>query len=243
LSREFSVPPARDGTNTTYTGSGKRIVTLIDNIRDKNFYDPFHPDGKTFIAGFMSDFLNEVTNRNVMTIDCFDWLHRSGQDPPEPTDEYLQCSKYLGRPDSFNPKPRMYEGIFAHEYAHLLSYYISLKNSWAEEGMADYAMFLVGYDKPYLEPTNERYPGHLQVFLGFNPQGNFGGPEQSLTTWIDQGQPEILADYGCAYSFMLYLAGRFGASFMSSFHKDRSAVNLSGLQNLLDSQGTGANVQ
>lgn len=49
---------------------------------------------------------------------------------------------------------------------------------------------------------------------------SFGGPENSLTNWEDQGAPEILCDYGAAYSIMEYLSSHFGNSFMTFLHRD-----------------------
>ena len=78
----FSTPPDRDGTNAVlgpdangnggvYTGGGDKTVTLIDNVRDDNFYT--FPAAPTYIAGFFSSQFNELLDRNVMTIDAFDW--------------------------------------------------------------------------------------------------------------------------------------------------------------------------
>ena len=42
-----------------------------------------------------------------------------------------------------------------------------------------------------------------------------GGPQNSLNLW-DEGAPaEVLADYGNAYQFMLYLKDRFGPNVLS----------------------------
>ena len=95
-SEAFSVPPFRDGSITPLTrayaqfydlsarnfkGEGDRIVTLIDNVRDSNYYTPTAADGKTYIGGFHYSLFNEYTNRNVMTLDSWDWVHRTGDQP------------------------------------------------------------------------------------------------------------------------------------------------------------------
>ena len=91
----FSVPPDRDGVDSAgaarhsvcdpdyYAGDGDDIVVLIDNVRDDNFYDLNNTQGFSYIAGFFSSGLNGFFNRNVMTIDGFDWLHRTGDEPAE----------------------------------------------------------------------------------------------------------------------------------------------------------------
>jgi hypothetical protein len=111
----FSTPPDRDGTNAilgpdangnggVYTGGGNKTVTLVDNVRDDNFYQ--FPAAPTYIAGFFSSQFNELFDRNVMTVDAFDWAHRTGANPPnEPTADL--CTSRPGR-------QFLYEGTFAH---------------------------------------------------------------------------------------------------------------------------------
>src|SRR4029453_14427888 len=81
----FSTPPDRDGTHPglsgDFTGDGAKTVTLVDNVKDDNFYD--FPAASTYIAGFFSAQLNDLFDRNVMTIDAYDWKHRSGPAPPD----------------------------------------------------------------------------------------------------------------------------------------------------------------
>ena len=123
-SQAFSVPPERDGTLSFATdlglpadywqGEGDNIVVLVDNVRDSNFYD--FPNNQTYIGGFFTSFFNELADRNVMTIDGFDWVHRTGANPP---DEPVPGDICASRP----ARPYLYEGTFAHEYQHLLEYY------------------------------------------------------------------------------------------------------------------------
>ena len=251
----FSVPPARDGSNNptkkaytkyyglpnrSYLGHGDRIVTLVDNVRDSNYYRPQDPDGKTYIAGFFYSVFNQMTYRNVMTIDSFDWLHRTGSIDSQPDDtanpEYVACGNELGRAFG-NPRGPDYEGTFAHEYQHLLEYYEDRDEvSWVNEGLSDWAQTLTGYVDPQIDPADKTADGHLATFLGWNTDlgGLYGGPEQSMTRWGDQGAPEILADYGAAYAFMQYLYSHFGGdSFMSALHREDKG-GLEGLQAVLD---------
>ena len=140
----FSTPPDRDGTNPvpifgdigTFPGAGNRTLALIDNVRDDNFYD--FPAAPTYIAGFHFSLFNELMDRNVMTIDAYDWAHRTGANPPdEPTDDL--CTSRPAR-------PRLYEGTFAHEWQHLLHYYTDpFEGNWVNEGLSDFAQTLTGY--------------------------------------------------------------------------------------------------
>ena len=230
-SNAFSVAPSRDGSNAFlakllglpkgyYRGPGDRIVTLIDNVRDDNFYDTNSATSQPYIAGFYTSFYDDLTNRLVMSVDAFDWAHRTGANPPnEPSSD--PCLNATAR-------PFLYEGTFAHEYQHLLENYVDADEvSWVNEGVSDYAQTITGYVDPSIPVTQIGFDSHIQGFLGFNdvltpanPIPRPGGPENSLTLWGDQTDypTEIFADYGAAYSFMEYLAGRFGHPFLTSLH-------------------------
>src|SRR5215203_1898501 len=239
-SKVFSVPPDRDGSVTPLTrayaqyyklparnfkGDGDRIVTLVDNVRDQNYYDPTAEDGRTYIAGFFWSLINNYTNRNVITLDGWDWIHRTGINPPDDSGDadYEACSEQILRPFG-DPRPLTYEGTFAHEYQHLLESYASPgESTWVNEGLSDWAQTLVGYVDPSLSPDSDDpdVDGHMQTWMGFADDEGFGGPEQSLTQWEDQGAPEILADYGMAYAFAEYLWSHFGGDdFMTALHNE-----------------------
>jgi hypothetical protein len=240
----FSVAPDRDGTHQTplppldgvpsdSSGAGEKTVVLVDNVRDDNFRDLNNTQGNSYIAGFFSSGLNELFDRNVMTIDAFDWLHRTGANPPhEPVPGNL-CTSAAAR-------PFLYEGVFAHEYQHLLeSYQDPAEVSWVDEGLADYAIDVTGYDFAKRTVAELGFDSHLQCFMGnlvtqteFNPNPSGGGPENSLTLWGDQTDDEILCDYGAAFSFMEYLASQYGPGFLSALHRN-PAQGFAGLQNVL----------
>lgn len=231
-SRVFSVPPERDGSNAVlpgqvglppdyYQGEGNKIVTLIDNVRDDNFYDLNNTNNFTYIAGFFYSVFNEFFDRNVMSIDAFDWLHRTGANPPNEPVPGDNCANAPAR-------PFLYEGVFAHEYQHLLEYYEDVDEvNWVNEGLSDFAQTITGYVDPSVPITDIGFDSHVQCFLGYlgiqtpaNPIPREGGPENSLTSWGDQGDDEILCDYGAAYTMMEMLAGRYGVGFMTALHRD-----------------------
>ncbi len=251
----FSKPPDRDGNNAPLTGlaglptdyyvhPGNAIVVLVDNVRDDNFYDTNNQNGFSYIAGFFAGFMNEYLNSNVMTIDAFDWLHRTGPNPPnEPVPGDL-CKSAPAR-------PFLYEGVFAHEYQHLLEYYRDPDEvTWVNEGLSDYAQTLTGYVDASLPITDVGFDSHVQCFLGWlgvqtaaNPNPRQGGPENSLNLWGDQTdyESEILCDYGAAYSFMLMLADRYTPQFLGQLHRD-TRNGFEGLQALLDNADPGRTV-
>lgn len=101
------------------------------------------------------------------------------------------------------------EGTFAHEYQHLIhGDYDSDETSWINEGMSDFAEYAVGYG------TNE---GHVNAYEQL--------PSNSLTNWGDQGDVNILADYGEAFLFQMYLQDRYGSEFISDlFEEEKNGI-------------------
>jgi hypothetical protein len=245
----FSTPPDRDGSGAqigpdadgnggVYTGDGDNTVALIDNVRDDNYYT--FPAAPTYIAGFFSSQFNELVDRNVMTIDAFDWAHRTTDDPPdEPTGDL--CTSRPARPN-------LYEGTFAHEWQHLLQYYTDpLETTWVNEGLSDFAQTLTGYVDASATINDKGADSHIYCFQGygitqspFNPNPrDCGGPENSLNLWgEDQGNANaVLADYGHAYSFMLFLYDRYGADVISRLHRDGELQGLASVEAAVKAEG------
>jgi hypothetical protein len=244
----FSTPPDRDGSNSlippdangnggVYTGGGNKTVTLVDNVRDDNFYT--FPAAPTYIAGFFTSQFNELFDRNVMTIDAFDWLHRTGANPPdEPTADL--CTSRPAR-------PFLYEGVFAHEWQHLAHYYTDpFESTWMNEGLSDFAQTLTGYVDATATVFDRGADSHIYCFQGFgtvqtpfntNPR-DCGGPENSLNLWGEGGNPNaVLADYGNAYSFTLFLFDRYGLDIISRLHNDGDLQGLPSLDAALEAEG------
>ena len=208
-------------------------------MRDDNYYT--FPEAPTYIAGFFSSQINELLDRNVMTIDAFDWAHRSGDAPAdEPTDDL--CTS---RPARAN----LYESTFAHEWQHLLHYYTDpFEVNWVNEGLSDFAQTLTGYVDTTRTVFDRGADSHIYCFQGFgsvqtpfnpNPR-DCGGPENSLTLWGDGDNPNaVLADYGNAYSFMMYLLDQHGEDILSRLHDDGERQGLESLDAQLDAEGAG----
>ena len=71
-----------------YRNPAGRDVILIDNVRDDNFFDTDNQNTLPRIAGFFSQTISSFTQRNVMTIDCWDWLAQHRPKPgPRADDE------------------------------------------------------------------------------------------------------------------------------------------------------------
>jgi len=249
--KTFSVPKDRSGSATIpgiaaagidFAGDAGHTVTLVDNVRDPNFYD--FPKNKTYIAGFYAPIFNQLTDRNVMTIDAFDWIHRTGANPANDPSADL-CKSRPAR-------PRAYEGVFAHEWQHLLQQYQDpQETTWINEGLSDFAIGLVGYGDTRRNIHQTHAESHIFCFHGYgtvkgpsNPNPNpCGGAQNSLTMWQDEGTgSEVLADYGNAWSFMQFLDDRYGRDFMSALHQDGADQGLKGVQTQLDKFAKGVTV-
>jgi hypothetical protein len=188
---------------------------LVDNVRDSNYYDTNNANTLPYIAGFYYSVFDDYFDRTVMSIDSWDWLHRTGEDPlHEPSSD--PC---LSAP----ARPFLYEGVFAHEYQHLLHRYIDPdETTWVNEGMSDFAMILTGYLDASKHVSEKGNDSHINGYLGWlsvlhpswNPIPRATGPENGLTIWEDQGPGEIFEDYGFALFFMTLVNSQgFGQSF------------------------------
>lgn len=227
----FDVPPNRNGHNallpklipslpsSEYKGEGDNVVVLVDNVRDSNYYDFNNANTFSYIAGFYFSVFDDYFNRTVMSIDSWDWVHRTGPDP---------LHQPSGDPCTSAPaRPFLYEGVFAHEYQHLLHRYIDGDElNWVNEGMSDFAMVLTGYLDASKHVDEKGADSHTQAFLGWlsvahpdwNPIPRASGPENGLTAWGDQGDGEILEDYGFALYFMNLVSSQgYGQSFFNAW--------------------------
>ncbi len=200
----FGEPDDRNGTEALLeelgvvpedyyeTGNGsERTVLLVDNVRDQNYYNPDYP---LYIAGFYSPTIQQYTDRNVITVDSFDWNSVAGTD------------NLTG-----------YEGTVAHELQHLIHADLDGdETTWVNEGMSDYAEVITGYGVP---------EGHLNAYEQL--------PSNSLINWEDQGAVNVLADYGMAFTWTMYLEDQYGQEFISNLAKD-DANGITGVENTLE---------
>ena len=167
------------------------LVMLIYNDLDDFTYDCA---AETYTAGYFSDqFINEV-GMNVIVVDSYDWANRLGDQSDNP-----------------DGQSELYEGVVAHELEHLLHNYSDPgEDSWVDEGLADFAAFLNGYD------IGGSHNTYHQVFHR----------ETSLTRWGGG-----LENYGASLSFFSYLweqAGGNGGSGDGKYEPDLEYDNRAG---------------
>ncbi len=195
----FGNPVARDGSNAAlpgmiglpddyYAEGNTKNVILVENVRDTFYYS--NGTYPYYIAGFFTSSFDVYFDRNVITINSYQWERRLG---PYGT---------VWIPPTIVTRPFVYESTIAHEYQHLIH------NDWnpgddtfMNEGCAMYAEYLCGYG---IDPS---YPNSF-----------FYTPDNSLTIWGDQGDINILADYGASALWGIYLSDHYGgAAFLSHF--------------------------
>jgi hypothetical protein len=106
----------------------------------------------------------------------------------------IDCWDWKNRTTGSVPRPYVYEATIAHEYEHLLHDATDAdEDTWINEGCAMYAEYMCGYGID---------PNYINSYLYTQ--------DNSLTVWGDQGDINILADYGAAALFMMYLNDQFG---------------------------------
>ena len=150
---------------------------LVYNVQDEMYYDCAET---SYTAGYFApEYLSaDSLAMNVMVIDAFDWANRVGEDP--------SAADWTDG-DPANDRPELYEGVIAHELEHMLMNYSDPGElSWVDEGLADMAAFLNGYDMTGSHLT------YQQVFHR----------ETSLTRWGGG-----LENYGASFSYFAVPVG------------------------------------
>jgi len=182
----FAPPKERKGDhgyNGWYKDDSGRTVILVDNIKDENYHIPGYTGG--YVVGYFSSTISEFSDRNIMTIDGYDWVTRTRANAPSPF---------------------LIEGTFAHEFQHLLHNDTDqAEATFVDEGLADFAQYVTGYGHSV---------GHVKTFLN--------KPKNSMTNWGDQGELNIVADYGNAYLFQLYLFEQYGDAFTRALFQNQA---------------------
>lgn len=204
----FGVPLDRYGDDTIFEAMGwpewtydwievsdpvdpQRIIIKILNYRDDNYYDPTYP---YYVAGFFSSGYDSYYDRNMMHIDCWQWWRRVG---PE------GYQWYPDHPELTVERPFLYDSVFAHEYQHLIhADYNPGDDTFMNEACSMFAEILCygSYGIAW---------GHINSYLYT--------PDNSLNKWGDQGDINILADYGAAQLWATYLNDNYGEEFIGYF--------------------------
>ncbi len=178
---------------------GKKTWILIHNIRDESYYDPAQT---SYVAGYFSSSEDAANNRNMMHIDSYDWANRTGPGVA---------------------RPFLYEGVFAHEFEHLIHFDQDPDEpSWVDEGLADLAGYLCGYGHS---------AGHLAYYLIYHPI-------TALTFWGGG-----LESYGASYLFQLYLFEKYGGKAFISALVKQQANGIEGIEKTLAAFGFGDSFQ
>ena len=156
------------------------MVMIVYDLHDDGMYDCADT---TYTAGYFAPEYIDQAGMNVMAIDAYDWANRIGDQTGNPN----------GRSD-------LYEGVIAHELQHLLHNYSDPGElSWVDEGLADFAIFLNGYD------VGGSHLSYQQVFHR----------ETSLTRWGGG-----LENYGASFTFFQYLWEQAGGNGDGTYNPD-----------------------
>ncbi|MBM3301959.1 MAG: hypothetical protein FJY85_18650, partial [Deltaproteobacteria bacterium] len=141
MAEVFGEPAPLDGTNslmaeyfgiddptwTFQTNDAGKAMIMVFNIRDYSYYNSWYP---SYIAGYFSGTSKLVYDRNIIHIDCWDWVNRTG-------------------PSS--ARPYAYETVFVHEWQHLLHDVLdSAEDNWINEGLSMWSEVYV-YGEPAID--------------------------------------------------------------------------------------------
>ncbi|MBY9014930.1 MAG: immune inhibitor A [Candidatus Lokiarchaeota archaeon] len=118
-------------------------------------------------------------------------------------------------------RPNVYEATIAHEYQHLIhDDYNPDDEIFMNEGCSMYAEPLCGY------PIAQ---GDIEAYLAT--------PDNSLTKWADQGGINILADYGNALLWTIYLSDHYGGAETISYFVNSGTPGIEGINAALSHYG------
>jgi immune inhibitor A len=163
-------------------GQGDRLVILVSNVRDAQYYDPIN--NPSAISGFYWGTFNTWGDRNFITLDVREWNRRLGDNPSDLSLAY------------------QYDATLAHELQHLIMADQSPnEDTWINEGMSGFAEFINGYwftDELGGRQEWQLWPQNALVLWDDQADDN------------DHYGDEVLADYQLSNAFMLYTAGRIG---------------------------------
>ena len=117
---------------------------------------------------------------------------------------HLDCWDWGNRVGPDVARPYVYDGTLAHEYQHNIhADAVPGDSTYMNEGFSMYAEMICGYGVSW---------SHVNSFLYT--------PDNSITKWGDQGDINILADYGNALLWSVYLEDNYspsGESFSSHY--------------------------
>jgi hypothetical protein len=183
----FGAPMYRNGSDAAYGPPGYYLEpTGRTVILVSNIRDTnyYNPSYPYYVAGYFSTGIQYYTGRNVVTIDSWRWERRLG---PYGT---------VWLPPSIVDRPYVYDSTVAHEFQHLIHADWNPNDpSFMNEGCSMYAEYLCGFG---IDPT------YINSY--------FATPDNSLTEWGDQGDINILADYGESALWVIYISDHYGGS-------------------------------
>jgi immune inhibitor A len=121
----------------------------------------------------------------------------------------IDAHDWFNRVGPDGTRPYLYESVFAHEYQHLLhDDYDGDEITWMNESLSMFSEYLTGY-----VVNEDNYTTFQEM------------PENSLVAWGDQGGEEIVADYGIAFLYQMYLYEKFGQEFIQAeFHNPDNGI-------------------
>ncbi len=179
----FGAAPMIDGENSVFKSMGRpyfgtnvsgRVMIMVFNIVDESYFDSTYP---SYIAGYFSPSMDEIYDRNIIHVDCWDWANRT---------------------TGSSARPWVYESTVTHEYQHLLNNFFNPEQvSFINEGCSMYAEILVGYGMDPTYITHFFYTPDLSLTDwsqqgGINGLAPYGASGMFATYLADHFGPEMI---------------------------------------------------
>ena len=214
--------------------------TVIYPVESDYFGAPaFHDGSKSVFVGTETPYFEDTEGKTMIMI--FNIVDESFEDSTYPSyvvgyfspgieEKYdrnvihLDNWDWKDRVGADVARPFVYESTVAHEYQHLLHDCLdSNEEPFVNEGCSMYSELLCGYG----EGNYDYYREFLYT------------PDNSLVEWGDQGGINIIADYGSAAMFTIYLSDHFGGANVISALAHNEANGVEGVTAALAAAGHG----
>jgi immune inhibitor A len=190
----YATPHVYFWVDTTVTADLEDIRTVVDTFEDK-----IYPTDREFFGSEWSPGIDGDPHLYIL------WSRGLGSNTAgyySPADEVSrkahpfsnQHEMFYMNAEGMNLTDSYVLTVLAHEFQHMIHWYADAnEDTWVNEGFAELAVTLNGYD------------------VGGADWAYTNNPDLQLTAWTDINDNEVSGHYGGAFLFMNYFLGRFGA--------------------------------
>ncbi|MFX0184413.1 MAG: hypothetical protein ACFE95_15130 [Candidatus Hodarchaeota archaeon] len=214
--------------DSIFQGINSSFESTIYPVLTKFFGSPTDIDNNGKIIILLFDIIDGFSGGQFVA-GFFDPLHQYPV-TTHPDSEYAEILHIDGGPEGVQDEgyTELKAGNFAviaHEFQHLIHFKNDKDETvWLEEGASMFSEYLIGRDPFSTGLYKSRFTSN---------------PDVSLTYWdYYDSKSLVLANYGAAYAFFLYLAEKYGGSSIIQDIIGRSVNGISSVEQALLNQGS-----